>query len=190
MGGIPQRERTFERFGEDQTQAISFVDRGRNTTMISPSDEVPQFAGEKRINANIHDFRELPRCEFGVDLSEHSVLAARLEKAREDKRRDAFPLSTASGRPQQMFDVTTERRQLPEHCQVARSDHGDLKVADTPFGPRSSESANRTLCDISQAHLGVDDDVVEAAIAVQVHGESVGVLVVVPKRFPLLIFAS
>ena len=78
-------------------------------------------------------------------------------------------------------------RQLAKHIQVAVAYHGELNISDTTFGPRSSERSDRTLGGASEPHLCVNDKVVETAIAVEIHGQCVRVVVVIVEHSSMFI---
>jgi hypothetical protein len=58
---------------------------------------------------------------------------------------------------------------------------GKLKIAGAAFGPRSSENSDRTLGGVSQSHLCVNDEVVDVAIGIEIHGQNVCVPVTLAK---------
>jgi hypothetical protein len=124
-------------------------------------------------------------------LSEERVLAPTFQEAWWDERRDAFPDPGPLDRPQQLFRVAMQwRRQLPEHFHIAVTDQGDLDISGTAFGPRSSEGTDRPLCAVPQSCPRINDDVVEVAVAVEIHRDRVGVVVVIVEWSPVLVFAG
>ena len=158
--------------------------------MIPPPDVVPQLTGKIGINVNALDFRKSPRCQFGVDLSKEGVLAPGLQKPWQDERRGTFP----------------DPRTFRQDPTIVRA--GDGVVAATAGAspdhrgrPRRPECLRRHLWSTFVGGCGshaerrlpvpscVNDEVVEVAVAVQIHGDRVGVIVVIVKRPPVFVFA-
>jgi hypothetical protein len=75
---------------------------------------------------------------------------------------------------------------VPKNCQITVTSHGKLNVSHPAFGPRSSESADRPLCGVFQSHFCVNDDVIEVAIAVEIHWQSMSMGVIFAER--LIVF--
>ena len=70
------------------------------------------------------------------------------------------------------------------------SNHGDLNVSDATFGPRSSERTDRMLRGVAQSHLGINDEVIDVAIAIQVQRNCMSVIVVIVEGPASFVFAG
>jgi hypothetical protein len=80
------------------------------------------------------------------------------------------------------------RRQFAKVIEVALPGKRKLEFPDAALCPRSPQATDGRLRGRSQAHRGVDDDVVDVVVPIQVQGEDVGMLVtgerLVPRVFP------
>jgi hypothetical protein len=191
MGAITEQQGSSKNLAEGQSKSVALVRWGSAAPVITPSHIVPQFAREIGIDEHALDSWESSRCQFGADLPRERILAPALEKARQDKGGGTFPDPGALRRAQQVFNTEAQvRRQLPQNLQVAVANHCDLNFAGAPLRPRSSKVPDRSLSVSAQSPSGVNNDVVEMAVAVQIHGDCVGVLVVIAKRSSVFIFTG
>lgn len=69
------------------------------------------------------------------------------------------------------------------------ANHSDLKVW-TFLSPGFSRFSNRSLSRVTKSHLGIDQNVVEVPIAIEIQGNRVGVFVMIVKRPTVFVFAS
>src|SRR4051812_38976060 len=115
-----------------------------------------------------HDFREPADGQFGVELSDKAVPAARLHEAWRDEWRDTLPCPRPLVGSEESFNLRSLQSESAEDVERPVSDDGDLDVGRATLGPGPPERANRALRDIAETPRGIDDEVVEMAIAIQV----------------------
>lgn len=150
--------------------------------MVSSPDVVTEGASADTADGHRRGLRQSSRCQLGVDLSKHVVLAASLQKPRWYKWRSAFPNMATVWRTQELFNLTTQLWwQLPKQLKVSTAHHGNLKITGTALCPRPAKRSDGSLGCISQPHRGVDDDMIKMAISIQIDWDGVCVFVVVLK---------
>jgi hypothetical protein len=64
--------------------------------------------------------------------------------------------------------------------------NGNPQLTDPTLRPCALEPSNRFLSSGTQTHRRVDEDVVEVAVAVEIHGQKVGVLMTL-ERLPFTV---
>lgn len=150
--------------------------------MNSAANVMAERASQFQIDFDTGGFRQMPRNKLGVHLSNDAPFASTIQSFRKHERSQAFPDCSPIGWAKNSVEFEFEWcRQSSKDVKIAAANYGHLKISFTAFRPSSAESSDGLLGRISQAHPGVNDDVVEMAIAIEVDWDRVRVLVVVTK---------
>ena len=121
--------------------------------------------------------------EFAVDLANERVGSSDLLVTREHQRREALPDARTLPQPEQRGNTDVERSwQRPQIVDLTLSGQGNLQLTNTPLRPRSLETPKRALGIGPEPHRRVYNDMVEMTIAIEIHGQQMGVLV--PSQRP------
>ncbi len=157
--------------------------------MNSAANEMAKRAGQFEIDFDTGGFRQSSRNKLGIYLSRYAAPTPAIQSFWKHDGRYAFPDLSTLGGTKNRIELQAERSwQAPEHVQITAAYHSDLEITRTAFRPRSPQSADGSLGVIAKPHSGIDDDVVEMAITIQVNRDRVCVLVVVVKGSIELIF--
>jgi hypothetical protein len=187
---IAKAEWAFDGIGEVKFQEVRLIERRRRSATPPTADEVTH---RKRIGNGGKGFdrdggRKPAGEQFGVDLTDEGVWSAGLEEAGEKEGCRALPAAGTAGGAEQTAERGPERgRQGGKEGEWSPGGDGELEFASSAFGPGAAEGANRLLRGGSEPHGGIDKDVVEATVEVEVEREDMGVLMAGLERRARLI---
>lgn len=171
-----------------ELQCKPYIHGRWQTTARATPNEVAQW--QRFSGPGQNGYRDLcgkaSRRQFRADLRGKAVLPSRFQISRRHKRASARPRASTTLRAKQSLDGVVERcRKAAQIIQAANSGNRQLQIPNTSFRPGPFETADCPLRKLAKPHFGIDEDVVDMLIAVQVQGEDMGVLVTMRERLPL-----
>jgi len=139
--------------------------------MVSDAEIVPQ--GDGCVLEHIDDVRRWQSTgfEFRIDLTAKGVTAPPLDKSRRNKRRHADPRVRAVSRAKQLFDVAVQWLwKAAQRFESTTTYNGNVQGSNTAFCPGAFERTDCCLSDVAEAHWGVNQQMIEVPIGVEIEG--------------------
>ncbi len=81
-------------------------------------------------------------------------------------------------------------RETPKIIESSFSCDSELDITNPALGPRAAKRGNGALSGLAKAHSGVNEDMINVLVVIEVEGKDVSMLVTVAQRFAVCILAS
>ncbi len=78
---------------------------------------------------------------------------------------------------------------MPKNIEIAVADYSKLNIAVAALGPSAPKCSNRSLGNIAESHWGIYEKVIDMAVIIEVHRQSVSMSVMIVQRLPMFILA-
>ena len=162
--------------------------------MFSHANAVPKPMCVLRMPWNDADSSvgQTARGEFSVDLREKIIVfAGLLYKARRYERSEARPgLRTDFCANQTVDRCTYSIRETPKIIESSFSCDSELDITHPALGPRPPKRGNGSLSGLAKAHSGVNEDMVNVLVSIEVEGKYMSMLMAFAQHFAVRILAS